>query len=156
MSSDKSRGIYRKYNVTRTDGSSGPGGKHENCAYFVLDLEHDEFANVALKAYAKACRKTHPQLASDIDDIIAHEYRPCGCREAMCPHVSAFAPNTSSEMAHNLMDRSKDSVQASQIWCRKHGAKPGMTCHPDGTNCRTRVADAARTSRELKNPRSIR
>jgi hypothetical protein len=61
------RGICRKYNVTRTDGSSGPGGKHERCAYFVLDLEHDPYAVPALKAYAEACRGTHPQLAIDIE-----------------------------------------------------------------------------------------
>lgn len=64
---DEGRGVYRKFNVTRTDGSSGPGGKHERCSYFVLDLEHDPFAVPALKAYAAACRETHPQLAIDIE-----------------------------------------------------------------------------------------
>ena len=104
--SDEARGIYRKYDIKRTDGSSERGGKHEECAYFVLDLEHDEFAGAALKAYAKACRKTRPRLAEDIEAIIEARFVPCGCREAMCPHVSAWAPNTSSEMAHRLMAES--------------------------------------------------
>ena len=56
------RGIYRKFNVTRTDGSSEPGGKHEHCKYFVLDLEHDPFAKPALRKYAEACRETVKQL----------------------------------------------------------------------------------------------
>ena len=103
----RERGIYHKYDVKRTDGSSEPGKKHEYCAYFVLDLEHDDFAIVALKAYAKACRKRCPALAADIDEIIAHRYQPCGCREAMCPHVSAFAPNSSGEMANYIMSKTK-------------------------------------------------
>lgn len=63
MMSD-TRGIYRKFNIERTDGD--PTGKHQACNYFVLDLIHDEFAIPALRAYAKACAKKHPQLAKDI------------------------------------------------------------------------------------------
>ncbi len=59
-------GIYRKFLVSRTDGSSRVGGKHEHCAYFVLDWEHDPFAVQAARAYADACEKTHPALASDL------------------------------------------------------------------------------------------
>lgn len=67
---DKSQGIYKKFNVTRTDGSSAPGGKHENCFYFVLDLNHDPHAKAALKAYADSCRTDYPLLAGDIDRMI--------------------------------------------------------------------------------------
>ena len=101
--SDPAKGIYRKFDVKRTDGSSEPGGKHENCAYFVLDLEHDEFAIPALKAYAKACAKSHPELADDIATIMAAERAPCGCREATCPHGPVFGPASASEMAAELM-----------------------------------------------------
>lgn len=66
--SDEKRGLYRKYDVKRTDGSSGPGGKHEHCAYFVLDLEHDPFAIPALRAYAEAARDTG--LADDVGRIV--------------------------------------------------------------------------------------
>lgn len=97
------RGIHAKFRVERTDGSSAPGGKHEHCAYFVLDLEHDPFAIPALTAYARACRKSHPDLARDIERIIENTPTPsCGCREAFCPHAS-IAPDGHSEMAHHLM-----------------------------------------------------
>ena len=64
--SDKERGIYQKYNVIRTDGSSGPGGKHEHCNYWVLDLIHDKHAIAAYRAYAESCAEEYPVLASDI------------------------------------------------------------------------------------------
>jgi len=43
----------------------------QHCRYFVLDLEHDPFAVPALKAYAEACRGTHPGLAHDLDYVCA-------------------------------------------------------------------------------------
>lgn len=70
MADDTERGIYRKFEVRRTDGSSGPGGKHERCTYFVLDLKHDPHAIPALRAYAQACRETHPELAYDLERIL--------------------------------------------------------------------------------------
>ena len=56
------QGVYRKFNVTRVH----PSEKHKNCEYFVLDVDHDEYAPAALAAYAKACRATHPDLSDDI------------------------------------------------------------------------------------------
>jgi len=61
-------GLYRKFVVERTNGSSGPGGKHEHCDYFVLDWEHDKFAIHAALAYAKACEAEYPELARDLRD----------------------------------------------------------------------------------------
>ena len=61
-------GIYRKFTVIRTDGSSEQGGKHEYCSYFVLDWEHDPFAVPAALAYASACEATYPELAKDLRD----------------------------------------------------------------------------------------
>lgn len=66
----KSAGLYHKFNVTRTDGTDQPGGKHEGCEYFVLDLTHDPFALPALKAYAEACRDEYPILAADLQNKI--------------------------------------------------------------------------------------
>lgn len=63
---DKTTGLYKKFYVARTDGSSSPGGKHEHCEYFVLDLVHDKYAVPALKAYAEACRDEYPELAGDL------------------------------------------------------------------------------------------
>jgi hypothetical protein len=90
---DQDRGIYRKYEIRRTDGSSKPGGKHADCAYFVLDLTHDPFALPALKAYAEACRETHPILASELDDVSG---RPQSIDESLT--------ETASEQAHRYMD----------------------------------------------------
>jgi hypothetical protein len=66
MPDDHARGLYDRYWVRRTDGSSGPGGKHEHCRYFVLDLDHDPYAGAALVAYASSCAATYPQLAADL------------------------------------------------------------------------------------------
>jgi hypothetical protein len=63
---DKNRGLYGKYFVERTDGSSASGGKHHNCEYFVLDLTHDKHAPAALRAYAESCKDEYPQLAADL------------------------------------------------------------------------------------------
>jgi len=63
---DKTRGLYGKFHVERTDGKSAPGEKHDGCEYFVLDLTHDPFAVPALKAYADACAAEYPLLAADL------------------------------------------------------------------------------------------
>lgn len=60
------RGLYRKYRVERTDGTSAEGQKHHGCEYFVLDLTHDRFAREALTAYARACADEYPTLANDL------------------------------------------------------------------------------------------
>jgi len=87
------KGIYHKFKVTRTDGSSRKGGKHADCKYFVLDLKHDPFCRPALAAYARACRSTHPSLADDLEKSLKWiPPRPCGCREAHCPHAFTFDP----------------------------------------------------------------
>jgi hypothetical protein len=115
VSNDNERGLYRKYDVKRTDGSSEPGGKHERCAYFVLDLEHDEFALPALIAYAGAAHKTHPALAADIMKIVRAEADKqsarCNCREAACPHAlfQAFTRGA-SDTAHEIMNDASEET----------------------------------------------
>lgn len=64
---DKTRGLFHKFNIERTDGTSGPGGKHDGCDYFVLDLTHDKHAPAAIRAYAGSCREEYPLLAADLD-----------------------------------------------------------------------------------------
>lgn len=53
----RGQGIYEKFTVKRTDGTDAPGGKHENCRHFVLDLNHDPHAIPALRAYADSAEK---------------------------------------------------------------------------------------------------
>jgi hypothetical protein len=71
--SDNSRGLYNKFHVERTDGTSAPGGKHEGCKYFVLDLSHDKHARAALLAYAKSCRAEYPFLSQDLMSMLDPE-----------------------------------------------------------------------------------
>jgi hypothetical protein len=54
-------GRYRVYR--RGDEKTG---KHHNCWYFVLDIEHDHHAVNALLAYAESCREDFPQLRFDL------------------------------------------------------------------------------------------
>lgn len=60
------QGLFRKFEVRRTDGSDQPGGKHEGCRYFVLDMDCDPHARAALKAYAESCRESHPKLSAEL------------------------------------------------------------------------------------------
>jgi hypothetical protein len=78
---DAERGLYKKYDVKRTDGSTDPGGKHSRCPYFVLDLEHDKHAKAAFRAYAKSCKKEFPELARDLLEMMKPT-PDCGCRSA--------------------------------------------------------------------------
>ena len=59
---DKSRGLYNKFLVERVDGSI----EHQNCEYFVLDLDHDPHAIAAIRAYADSCCKEYPALSIDL------------------------------------------------------------------------------------------
>lgn len=61
------QGMFRKFIVRRADGSDAPGGKHYGCRYFVLDLDHDQHAPAAMRAYAAACKSTHPLLSAEIE-----------------------------------------------------------------------------------------
>lgn len=63
---DRDRGLYGKFFVERTDGKSAPGQKHDGCEYYVLDLDHDKHAAVALEAYADSCAAEYPVLAADL------------------------------------------------------------------------------------------
>ena len=62
------QGLYRKFDVRRTDGSDAPGGKHHGCEYFVLDVQHDPHALPAITAYANSVERSHPHLAKDLRD----------------------------------------------------------------------------------------
>lgn len=63
---DKTKGLYGKFVVRRTDGRDQPGEKHDGCEYFVLDLSHDPHAYRALMAYAASCSEEYPLLAGDL------------------------------------------------------------------------------------------
>lgn len=91
MKADEQLGVYRKYNVERTDGSSKPGGKHEDCRYYVLDLDHDPHAYPALMAYIESCQEQFPGLAADLRRIIG-EGALTARRLIPAPAIDAPAP----------------------------------------------------------------
>lgn len=67
---DRTRGLYRKYEVYRcrwVDGLTFPVEKSvvtEPC--FVLKYGSDPHAAVALQAYAESCAKDFPDLSKDL------------------------------------------------------------------------------------------
>lgn len=73
---DKTRGLYGKFGIERTDGRHNQGEKHEGCEYFVLDLNHDFFAYAALIAYRDACQEAYPLLAADLTERIDNPLLP--------------------------------------------------------------------------------
>lgn len=70
MTEKHTRGLHQKFTVERTDGQSAPGGKHERCSYFVLDLTHDPHAIPAIRAYARSCRGDYPVLARELKAFV--------------------------------------------------------------------------------------
>lgn len=72
---DGEQGIYRKYNVERLND---PAGKHADCIYFVLDLDHDPHSVAALAAYAASCADQYPTLAFDLRHTAAATARKLG------------------------------------------------------------------------------
>lgn len=80
LKANADQGLFRKFNVTRTDGTDAPGGKHHGCEYFVLDLTHDQHAVAAVLAYADACAPTHPFLAADLRARYSLEPKPVAGR----------------------------------------------------------------------------
>ncbi len=80
MTDNSRRGLYHKFIVSRTDGRDGNGDKHPDCRYFVLDLDHDDYALIALSAYADACEGTHPNLAFELQQTVASRLQhPADC-----------------------------------------------------------------------------
>ena len=65
------KGLYRKFDVRRTDGRDVKGQKHYSCRYFVLDLDHDPFAIPALDAYQDACKDEYPALACNLLSLVS-------------------------------------------------------------------------------------
>lgn len=100
------QGIFRKFEVRRMDGSDQPGGKHYGCRYYVLDLDHDQHAPAAMRAYAAACASTHPELAADIE-------REFGAERAVSPAESVQSIEYDADFAPDD-DSNKDVKEAYQ------------------------------------------
>lgn len=73
---DKTKGLYRKFEVRRVDGNSEPGRKHHGCEYFVLDVTHDKHAEAAILAYVESCKSEYPLLAADLQARFSDPAKP--------------------------------------------------------------------------------
>jgi hypothetical protein len=127
-------GLYRKFSVERTDGSSEPGGKHEHCNYFVLDWAHDKYARAAALAYATACEAEYPDLARDLRDraaaVVAHAEPPRAVplvrdeppaepvSPALCGDVGPRDAFCSRYEGHELPHRGWKGDKGSEWWPR--------------------------------------
>ena len=59
-------GLYKKFEVYRTDGRDQPGGDRAGARYIVLDLTYDKHSRAALLAYADAVAVDYPTLAVEM------------------------------------------------------------------------------------------
>jgi len=59
-------GLYKKFEVYRTDGRDQPGGDRAGARYIVLDLTYDGHARAAALAYAAEVAAEYPQLAVEM------------------------------------------------------------------------------------------
>ena len=80
-------GLYDKFLVTRTDGTSEPGAKHCGCQYLVLDLTHDRNARAAARVYAELCEADRPvlsvELVEALDKIVPGERHLVSAKEVL-------------------------------------------------------------------------
>ena len=61
------KGLYGKYRVEKTDGSP----LDPKAIYFTLRIDTDPHARAAIRAYIESCREENPELAGDLERILA-------------------------------------------------------------------------------------
>lgn len=71
MQSTQPPGLYKKFEVHRTDGRDQPGGDRAGAEYIVLDLTYCPFARAAALAYADKMAADYPQAAAELRAVIA-------------------------------------------------------------------------------------
>lgn len=64
----KDKGLYRKYHITKADGSAC----NPKAEYFVLRIDKDPHARNALRAYADSVESENASFASDLRYWIDH------------------------------------------------------------------------------------
>lgn len=91
--SDSDKGLYQKFIVYRTDGTSEKGGKHAGCDYFVLDIDHDECPG------GESCADSANALPFGVSENIEpwpvkYQWmpRPRSCRVAMFAAPGSVSP----------------------------------------------------------------
>ncbi len=143
MQNKHARGLYRKFDVRRTDGSDASGGKHDGCNYFVLDVTHDPHSDAALLAYANSCEGEYPALADDLRDLLSQS-RPLavlpivgpadtGAIESEQVQLLAWAVSNCHTLARRELNRLRPYINLNKLaierWehvqriCEKAGAQ---------------------------------
>jgi hypothetical protein len=126
------QGLFRKFDVRRTDGSDAPGGKHHDCEYFVLDMNHDRHARDALRVYARACAAEFPVLTEHLNARYALE--PFEQHEAAPPYTDVEGLEFESWIA-KLLDvdigvELRDRICAKIKKLKQHEAAPAAWKSP--------------------------
>lgn len=77
--SDRERGLYRKYRLTRVAEDGTPIYEVDE-PFFALRYTRDPHARAALNAYADSCADEAPQLAADmrreLSAVTGHDFLP--------------------------------------------------------------------------------
>jgi len=63
-------GTAKYQRPVRLDGTDQPGGKHDGCRLFVLDLTHDGAARVAVARYCDLVEDSRPVLCRDMRMVL--------------------------------------------------------------------------------------
>lgn len=61
------RGLYGKYRIEKADGTP----LDPRAIYFTLRLDTDPHAMAAIRAYVESCRAEQPELAADLERVLA-------------------------------------------------------------------------------------
>lgn len=112
---DKSRGLYGKFIVRRQDGSSEPGGKHDECDYFVLDLTHDAHAKAAILAYANSCETEYPPLAADLRAKYPAPHPDTQPGEVVVPRSMLVRWREIEHFAWHILDDSEERADTKEL-----------------------------------------
>ncbi len=88
-----SKGLYSKYKVEKADGSP----IDDEAEYFVLRVDKDPHARVAVRAYARSIKKGNPKLAEHLCRLLWDHAPPCPCNSrSACDH---FGPEARDNIA---------------------------------------------------------
>lgn len=135
------QGLFEKYNVNRLDGKDRPGGKHEKCELFTLDITHDPHARPALLAYINSVRTTHPNLALDM--ALRYGINPVEFPESTRVHRSGdMAPKDDTRLCVILDNDYDVIVSVSSLTSGEYKSADVEFCtyHGGGKSPKTRAA----------------
>ena len=87
---EKQKGLYRKYRIEKTDGST----TDPKAQYFVLRIDTDPHARVALGAYTMSVFIDNPQLACDLAAWLDHWWPRNPVSRRLSPEVGDWEEQT--------------------------------------------------------------